>query len=211
MHQKFELQYPNLSINWIIVDDGSNYDYSESINRLSEEGIKYQFSKHKVNRGKGQALRTACEISSAEVIIFTDIDFPYEFESFTAILDALLAKKADVVYGIRAKEYFNNIPSQRRLISSIVKRMNQILFKLPSPDTQCGLKGFLSTVRAEFLATRTNRYLIDLEFLHRVARNPSISILPMHVSLHKGTKLGTLKLSSLVSEIADYLKIFLFY
>ena len=211
MHQFTLVRYPHLLINWILVDDGSNYDYRNALAQLQELNIPISFLRHEQNMGKGQALRTGCKQSKAEIIIYTDIDFPYEFDSFTRILDALIDRKADLVYGVRSSDYFLNIPSQRRFISGIVKKMNQFLFKLPSPDTQCGLKGFMSCLRNEFLATKTKRYLIDLEFLHRIAKKKAYKLLPLKVKLYEETKLGKLKLSSLISEISDYFKILFVY
>lgn len=207
MHRQIQSVHPNVIVQWIIVDDGSQFEYKQSLKSLSEANVPHLFLRHSENIGKGQALRTACSESEAEIIIYTDVDFPYNFESFSGLLDALLSDTAELVYGIRSKNYFDSIPSQRRIISTVVKKMNQLMFSLPSSDTQCGLKGFKSILKKEFMATKAKRYMIDLEFLQRIAKHPVYELHPIEVTLHKDTELGKMKLSTLFTEMREYLRI----
>ena len=45
-----------------------------------------------------------------------------------------------------------------------------MLLRIPTDDTQCGLKGFNQVGREVFLSTTIQRYLFDLEFIFLAAQ-----------------------------------------
>lgn len=80
----------------IVVDDASTDTTTRNINSKDVKLIK-----HKVNQGKGAALRTGIKEASGDYIIIQDADLEYNPEEINKVLKPVLEKKADVVYGTR--------------------------------------------------------------------------------------------------------------
>ncbi|MBI9074446.1 MAG: glycosyltransferase family 2 protein [Desulfatibacillum sp.] len=84
----------------IAVDDCSTDGTTDLLVKLSEElGIKVQY--HKINQGKGAALRTGFNASTGDIIIIQDADLEYDPNEYSKLLAPIIKGKADVVYGSR--------------------------------------------------------------------------------------------------------------
>lgn len=84
----------------LIVDDMSTDGTREYLKRLSnEKHIKIFF--HRMNQGKGAALRTAYKYSTGDIVLFQDADLEYSPEDYPQLLKPILHEDADVVYGSR--------------------------------------------------------------------------------------------------------------
>jgi glycosyltransferase involved in cell wall biosynthesis len=57
--------------------------------------------KHKVNRGKGAAVRTALGLSTGDIVIIQDADLETDPEDYNVLLPFLLSGKEKVIYGSR--------------------------------------------------------------------------------------------------------------
>jgi glycosyltransferase involved in cell wall biosynthesis len=190
----------------IIVEDGSisnKISESASLQNLSPNFKVYTYDQ---NMGKGYALRHGLRQSSAEYIIFTDVDFPYDQKSIKNVITALLDHEGDLIVGKRDKSYSAKIPPQRRFISNFLKGLIKFLTKIPISDTQTGLKGFNSKLKDTFLQTRINRYLFDLEFIKLVSRSRyAINMTP--VQLREGILVPNISIKIIVKEAFNFLKI----
>jgi len=83
----------------ILVDDGStDGGISESEKERYPEIL---FFKHKKNRGKGAAIRTALQHVSGDVVIIQDADLEYDPNEYPKLLKPIISGNADVVYGSR--------------------------------------------------------------------------------------------------------------
>src|SRR6185436_2991422 len=101
---------------------------------------------------------------------------------------SISGNQCDVGLGTRDENYYRNVPAARRFISYFLKSIIQITLKVPTSDTQAGLKGFNKKGKEIFLQTSINRYLFDLEFIWLAAKKKEarILLLPVKVkeSLH---------------------------
>ena len=192
----------------ILVNDGSTNDLSADESLIMEKYPSSIWINNPVNRGKGYTLRNAASHSKAKFIMYTDYDFPYTLSSMLAMFDLLLKEKCDAVVGNRDDSYYAHISGRRRRISQFLKKMNSLIFRLPTPDTQCGLKAFTSEYRELFLSTKTDRYLIDVEFLKKLSKSKARVCVQL-VKLRKDVKLSSISNLSLVKEGINYLKIML--
>ncbi len=192
----------------IIVNDGSPENLDEELHLLAENLENCITISYAENKGKGFALRTAFKSSASEYCIFTDYDFPYDLESMTAMIEAIISDHYDAVIGIRDEGYYTHLPAKRRRISRLLKWLNKILMGLPTDDTQCGLKAFNQKGRSIVLQTKTNRYLIDLEILKRMARS-KLKIGTQVVHIKPGIKATKISNLSLSMEFLSFLRILL--
>lgn len=101
-----QLQLPkSIEKEVIVVDDGSKDNTASLVETfvLANKKDKIHFYKHKKNVGKGAAVRTGIEHATGEYIVIQDADLEYNPEDIRTLLDVVLQKKADVVYGTRLK------------------------------------------------------------------------------------------------------------
>lgn len=193
--------YSNVEI--IVVNDGSR----PNIHDQAVESIPgVRLIKYETNRGKGYALRQGAQAATGEYIIYTDIDFPYTNESFDKIFEALKAGN-DVAIGIRGEEYYAHLPASRVRISKFLRSLIRFFLRIPTDDTQCGLKGFNQKGKEVFLQTTINRYLFDLEFVFLSARK-KLNIKTVEVELRPEITLSQMNWKVLLQEFGNFLKIF---
>jgi dolichol-phosphate mannosyltransferase len=81
----------------IVVDDASADETAEIARRFDSVRV------HRLaeNRGKGGAVRAGLELSSGDYVIIQDADLEYDPQDYVPMMTALLAGRADIVYGSR--------------------------------------------------------------------------------------------------------------
>ena len=87
----------------VIIDDGSSDRSIEIIHELEKQHSQIVGLIHEKNQGKGAALRTGLEASTGDIILIQDADLEYSPADYPRLLEPLLDKRADVVYGSRFK------------------------------------------------------------------------------------------------------------
>lgn len=87
----------------IVVDDCSTDNTSKILSKI--EGIGFKYIRHEKNYGKGFAVRTGLYRSLGDYIIIQDADLEYDPYDYGRLLQPILDKKAEVVYGNRFANY----------------------------------------------------------------------------------------------------------
>ena len=200
--------YPHLDFEVIVVNDGStNSDFVNGKSKLENGVIK--LIEYAPNKGKGEALRTGVRSSTGDFVIYTDSDFPYTIESISKLIGILSNKDANVAVGIKDASYYEHVPPLRKFISKLFRSFIRLLFRIPTDDTQCGLKGFDQKGKDIFVKTTIDRYLFDLEFIFLASRDKSITIKTQEIKLRADVQFRKMNFGIIRNESWNFLKILL--
>jgi len=201
-----KIQEENIAVQVIIVNDGSNKNFNEQIVKNFFSHLPVSIITYSSNRGKGYALRQGVKEAQSDIIIYTDIDFPYTHQSFLKIYRSLANNSCDVSVGIRSEEYYTHLPKMRIYISKFLRFIVRTFLRIPTDDTQCGLKGFNQKGKEVFMQTEIDRYLFDLEFIFLSARK-KLALKTVEVELREGIQLSQMRWNILLQEFGNFLKI----
>lgn len=209
--RRLEERMSSCQLSLTIVNDGSSQPIDDAaVLKIHKAFPNFRWLVQQPNQGKGAALRFGMKNSLSDYLVFTDIDFPYTFESTLGVCQAVVEEKGDVVVGQRQKRYYKKTPWQRKLISRMLKKFNKYILQIPVTDTQVGLKGFNRKGLKVFLNTSVNRYLFDLEFLILSTRKKNnLSIHPYIVELRDHVVFSKLNAKILLAEVGNIARIFL--
>lgn len=191
---------------FIVVNDGSADEtidaFFDVITGAHPNILYYSYQE---NMGKGYALRKGVELSVSNYTIITDFDFPYNNNNLKEIVDHL-QNGYDIVTGKRTGSYYKALPLTRRFASQVYWLCNRLFLNLPVNDTQSGIKGFSRKGRQVFLETRTNRFLIDTEFI-LIAALYNIRHQVITVTLKPQIQFTNFRFSQYKKEFFEFLKI----
>ena len=189
-----------------MVNDGSTLELSTGRDAILGEFAEARWISYDKNHGKGHALREGVRASEGDYILYTDHDFPYQTLYLRNFLEILHIQHHQVVTGHRGPKYYQGLPWIRVKVSHYLKTINTFILGLNTDDTQCGLKAFHKDVKPIFLETRTDRFLIDIEFLRRL-KNAGISNTVFDVESRDDVEMSTLGFKTILSELWAYAKI----
>lgn len=153
----------------IIVDDGSRDGTTQILKTIKNRRVKVFFQKH--NRGKGSAIKRGLKEVTGDVVIIQDADLEYNPEEYSVLLQPILDKKADVVFGSRflgdrphrVLNYWHMVGNHfLTLVSNMMTNINLT-------DMETGYKMFTRKV-ADELHLQENRFGIEPEFTAKIAK-----------------------------------------
>jgi len=93
-----DIRYP-CDIELVIVNDGSVDDTMNVLSGIDDPRVVV--TEHKVNRGKGAAVRTAAALATGDYMLIFDADLEYSADDILSLLAPLQRGDAEVVYGVR--------------------------------------------------------------------------------------------------------------
>ena len=85
----------------VVVDDASSDRTAKILKK--QKGIK--LISHKVNKGKGSAVRNGIKNSSGDIVLIQDADLEYNPSDYARLLKPIVEGKTKVVYGSRLVNY----------------------------------------------------------------------------------------------------------
>ena len=149
----------------IIVDDGS----TNETKKIYEELLNVKIIYHDINKGKGEALKTAIKnLKDTDAFITVDADLQHSPKDILKIKEELLNN--DIILGTRN---FNkkNVP----FTSKLGNKFSSLVFKIKTgitlKDTQTGLRGISTKYKDLCLNTSGSRYEYEMNFLYNIAKN----------------------------------------
>ena len=182
----------------VAVDDGSTDRTPEILDELAGEYPgRIRVFHHKVNAGKGAAIRTALENAMGEFGIIQDADLEYDPSEYRRVLAPLLANKADVVYGSRflTSEERRVIYYWHSLANHLLTTACNMVADLNLTDMETCYKAFRMTL-ARSIPIRSNRFGIEPELTIKFAKRQA-SIYEVPISYYgrtydDGKKIGAM-------------------
>jgi glycosyltransferase involved in cell wall biosynthesis len=198
---------PAYQIHPVVVNDASSTGIGEAqLQYLHQHLPNVTYITYPVNHGKGYALREGIKGIEDGLILYTDIDFPYEYESMVKIVQSLEGG-SDIAIGTRDNEYYENTPLKRKWISKVLRFVFKVVFRLPITDTQCGLKGFNQRGKKVFMSTSIERFLFDMEFIAIASKTKTVKMEPVFVVLRSDVVFSKMNLKILTGEFWNFIKI----
>ncbi len=85
----------------VMVNDCSKDGTWQRMHEIAKTDPRIRIFSHRVNQGKGAALRTAFEKVSSGIVIIQDADLEYDPDEYPKLLMPILTGRADVVFGSR--------------------------------------------------------------------------------------------------------------
>ena len=161
--------YPNKEI--IIIDDCSTDGTREKLQNKIEQSLNVKVLYHKINKGKGAALRSGFEVSKGDIIIVQDADLEYDPSQYPQILEPILQGRADVVFGSR---FMSGRPHRvayfwHRIGNGVLTLLSNMLTNLNLTDMETGYKAFKREV-VQQIKIEENRFGFEPEITAKVAR-----------------------------------------
>ncbi len=152
----------------VVVDDGST-DGTAKVAMLAGARV----ISHPRNLGKGAAIRTALDYilqDGADIIVLHDGDMQHDPADIPAVVEPILAGRADVVIGTRDGSS-NGMPRYRRLGARVLDHATSwATGKRVLTDSQCGFRAFCRKA-ADALRPRSRGIGVESEMLIRSVRD----------------------------------------
>jgi len=163
----------------IIVDDASCDRTGEILRGLKRPGIKV-FS-HKVNSGKGAAVRTGLKNSSGEIVIIQDADLEYDPRDYPNLIAPILSNQADFVLGIRFTKGYKGLIAHR-LGNLFLTWLQNVLYGCRLSDTHTCYKVTRREVFNSF-DLKSNDFSLEQEIISKALKR-SLRIIEVPIAYH---------------------------
>ena len=184
------------TVEWLVINDGS----TDGTAVIAEKcGVD-----HIVNFTKNQGLaRTylagldSCIQLGADVIVNTDADNQYAAADIPALVAPILARKADIVIGIRPIDQIESFSSLKKVLQKIGSAVVRFVSKTDISDAPSGFRAM--SREAALRINVFNDYTYTLETIIQAGqKNIAITSVPVRVN-------GELRPSRLVKSIRSYI------
>ena len=179
----------------IIVDDFSTDGTREILAELEGDNVRVFY--HSCNQGKGAALREGFRHAVGDVVIVQDADLEYNPAEYVHLIQPILEKKADVVYGSRfIGESHRVLYFWHYVANKMLTTLSNMFTNLNLTDMETCYKVFRREV-VQGLNLKSNRFGFEPEITAKIARkrNPPWRVFEIPVSYSgrtydEGKKIG---------------------
>lgn len=154
----------------ILVNDCSR-DKSEEI--LEKYRDRHKILHHKINQGKGAAVRTGFAAATGDIILIQDADLEYDPDEYTDLLKPILNGKADVVFSSR---FISNKPHRvlyfwHYVGNRIITTLSNVFTNLNLTDIESGYKVFTRVILDQIKPNlKSKRFGIEPELVAQTAK-----------------------------------------
>lgn len=164
-------QVKNYSDNIIVIDDGSE-DETYLVAKESAQNIQNIIVlKHKINLGKGAALKTGCEAAirlGAGVIIVMDGDGQHSPTDIPRLAEKLKKENLDIVFGVR--QLNKKTPILRSLGNKILTKTINLLSDMSLNDSISGFRAFTAKAYQK-IYWQSQDYSVEAEMIINIGKH----------------------------------------
>jgi glycosyltransferase involved in cell wall biosynthesis len=166
-----EIQDAGLSVEIIVVDDGSRDSSPIVADRLAEKHREVRVVHHPRNQGKGAALRTGFRAATGDFVAVQDADLEYDPMDLRRLLEPLRSGRADVVLGSR---FLGSQPHRvlyfwHYLGNTFLTFLSNMFTDLNLSDMETGYKVFRRDV-IQSIELEEERFGFEPEIVAKIAR-----------------------------------------
>jgi glycosyltransferase involved in cell wall biosynthesis len=151
----------------IVVDDGSSDGSDKVLGAIEDSTVRVL--RHKVNQGKGAAIRTGLAEARGDLVLIQDADLEYDPNDWPLLLEPILRGKARVVYGSRFTGQRKNMMPLHWIGNRLLSLVTNVLYSSTLSDMETCYKLFDSQV-LEGLTIVSNRFEFEPEITAKVLR-----------------------------------------
>ncbi len=152
----------------VIVDDGSQDSTYQKAKFANEQII---VARHKVNLGKGAALKTGCQAAlklGAQTIITMDADGQHSPRDLEKFIAKIRQKEFDIIFGSRRLD--RRVPLVRSWGNSLLTKIVGYLSNIYLHDVLSGFRAF-SAEAYKKIAWQSSDYSIEVEMIINAGKN----------------------------------------
>jgi len=154
---------------WIIVEDCSSDDSLKVLTSLKSK-MDFTLIEHKSNEGKGAAIRDALKVATGDLVMIQDADFEYDPADVPTLLEPLLNRSADVVYGSRFRQSaFQVHRTYHYFVNRILTILSNLLSGIYLTDMETCYKVFRSDL-IKPMQIKSKRFGVEIELTAYVAK-----------------------------------------
>ena len=174
----------------IIVNDCSTDDTGQSLKKYIEDNpeLKVKYFEHKINLGKGAALRTGIQNATGEYLVIQDADLEYDPNEYNLLLKPIIDGHADVVYGSR---FMGGKPHRilffwHTIGNKLLTFFSNMLTNLNLTDMETCYKMFKTEI-IQRIKLQENRFGFEPEVTAKISRLEDIRIYEIGISYYGRT------------------------
>jgi glycosyltransferase involved in cell wall biosynthesis len=158
-------------IEFIVVDDGSDDGTWEVLERVASGDSRMTLLRHRSNRGKGAAIRTAIAEAAGDICIVHDADLEYDPRDVPAMLDVFTLEGADAVYGSRfmPASYRRHLGYRHALANKALTLVANLLTGAGLTDVETGLKA-VDTELLKSVPLKYDDFRFEVELTLKLAK-----------------------------------------
>ncbi len=154
----------------ILVDDASTDGTIEVLKELKQSQPDLKVFFHETNQGKGAALRTGFEHTTADYVIVQDADLEYDPQDYHKLIRALGENKAEVVYGSRFSGNYKDMTSLHYFGNKLLTLLTNVMFGVLLTDMETCYK-LIPGDFARSIDIKSNRFNFEPEITAKILKS----------------------------------------
>ncbi len=120
----------------VIVNDASTDGTASKLEEIKRKKPDIIVLTHEQNAGKGAALRTGIAHTTGDYVIIQDADLEYDPQEYKKLIEPIVEKRADVVYGSRFSGNYEDMSNLHYFGNKLLTLITNILFGVLLTDME---------------------------------------------------------------------------